>query len=297
MEYGEGFYRKSWLERRIALGGFYFRDLLRAGWLPLLVAVWWAWYLASPLLARRKGRKRSAATGDDKTIRHWALLVALLVLTSALISVQSITHTMADMRYLVMALPFVLFMSAVCADWAWQKSKPAGAVLLALLIATNFAAGPFLVKDIHKLWACPSERFTLPALLREIHQPYPSAIADAVAYLRANAAQDDTVFVNRWPDSAVLLYYLSDQLIFCCGLKHDAKLPREKLRALKAPLYAGDTIPEWLVDFRGLPETPPGYRRVYTGEAFAYPTHRPEWEYRCFRPPAGRGGVKIYRRL
>ncbi len=310
LEYGEGFYKTAWLERHVTLMGYYFRDLARSGWLPLWVALWWAYYLAVPFIASRASRAgtkhNKAARGesegkdggerDDRTVRHWALFAVLLVVTGSLISVQPLAQPIADLRYLVMALPFVLFLSAVCADWAWRKNKIAGGVVVAVLMTTNFAAWPFLMKDYHKHFGCPSERFVLPAMVREIHRPYPSAVAEAVTWLRANAARNDTVFVHPWADYAVLLYYLGDKLIFCCGLPDDAKLPREKIRALNVPVYASDAAPQWVVTMNGTATAPAGYRTVYSGQAFPYPTQRPELEYHCFAPPAGRTVAHIYRR-
>ena len=232
LEYGEGFYKTAWLERHVTLMGYYFRDLARSGWLPLWVALWWAYYLAVPFLsscASRAGTKHNKAArgesegkgedeSDGRTVRHWALFAVLLVVTGSLISVQPLAQPIADLRYLVMALPFVLFLSAVCADWAWRKNKIAGGVVVAVLMTTNFAAWPFLMKDYHKHFGCPSERFVLPAMVREIHRPYPSAVAEAVTWLRANAARNDTVFVHPWADYAVLLYYLGRQTDFLLRL-------------------------------------------------------------------------------
>ena len=76
----------------------------------------------------------------------------------------------------------------------------------------------------------------------------------------------------------------------------DAKLPREKIRALNVPVYASDAAPQWVVTMSGTATAPAGYRPVYSGQAFPYPTQRPELEYHCFAPPAGRTVAHIYRR-
>lgn len=323
-EYGENFYQATWLERRYLLLIYYFRDLTRTGWLSLGVVLWWAWYLLWPPLTslltsankKKKLLKRARKTKsliaianadknnnederERKTVHHFALFAVLLVTLSAMTSVQPpLVQPIADMRYMVIALPFVLFLSAVCVNWLWQKNGIAGGALLAVLMTTNFAAWPNTITGIHKSFGCPTTTLVLPALIREIHRPYPSAIAEAVAYLRANAAQDDTVFVDRWDDSAVLLYYLSDHLIFCCGLPDDAKLPRDKIRALNVPVYKSDATPQWWVAMNASAKVPAGYHAVYTGRAYPYPTQRPELEYRCFAPPLStdRRAMRIYQR-
>ncbi|MBE8158788.1 MAG: hypothetical protein HAW59_05300 [Betaproteobacteria bacterium] len=255
----------------------------------------------------QKGGKETAenSAGDGAAARRWALLAALMIAASALVSVQPPgKHVLSDMRYMVFALPFIIFMSAAFADWAWAKNKIAGGVLAAVLIFSHLAVRPFAVDEVHKtVFRCPTEHFPLPSLVREIHRPYPSSAGEAAAYLRKNAAQDDTIFVRPWADYAVLLYYLSDKLIFCCGLDEDAGLPREKIRALGAPVYKSDAWPTWLVLFGGATaeaiehELFGRYRKRYEGAAFSYPTHRPELEYRCFEQNTGGPFVSIYRRV
>ncbi len=46
LEYDAGFYEFSWAKRHAYLMFYYFRDLIRTGWLPLWVALWWIWFAA-----------------------------------------------------------------------------------------------------------------------------------------------------------------------------------------------------------------------------------------------------------
>lgn len=290
LEYDADIYRSGWFERHATLLFYYMRDTIQFGWLPLWAALWWAYY------AVLKKKKRTVALADDnKRVLSWALLGVLLIVISALVSVQPVhSHHVADMRYVVMALPFILFMTAVFVDWVWSRKAIWGAVLLVLVMTSNFAGYPFIRQGLLCNGGRVAENFILPALIGEIHRPYPSAIAELAAYLRDHAQDDETILV--WPpaDYAVLLYYLGDKLIFCCRLSAQASLPEDKIRALGVPLYKGDVSPRWYVaigDARKFPH----YPKVYTGETFAYPTHRPELEFRCFVPPAGGGKVNIYR--
>lgn len=306
LEYGKDTYQTPWLKRHILLAYYYFRDMIRTGWLPLWVAVWWACYIGYRLLTGGKKKKRKkkspkiAVPDDSRAIFSWAFMAALLLVITAVVSVQPVhNHQLADMRYLVAALPFILFMCAVFVDWVWDKNKIGGGILFVLLAATNLGGYPYLITFVHQQFGCQSKNFVLPALVQEIHRPYRSAIAEVSDYLRRNAAQDDTIFVQPWPDYAVLLYYMSDKLIFCCGLPDDSTLPRAQIRQLGVPIYESDAAPEWQVRFGGglRAEDKAKYEVVYVGDAYRYPTQRPELEFHCFTPPAGTSDVRIYRRI
>ena len=333
LEYGEGFYKTTWLTRHLFLLMAYFRDIIHHGWLPLWVALWWMWFSSRrsflpSLLAgfqpkakgKRKGRltfgqqlvKRFPAVFAPPTVaadagelmaRQLALLVVILTFWASIMSVQPIKHTVADMRYLLPALPFVILMAAVFADWVWSKSKAFGAGLLTVLLFSNFAGFPYIAQgalcgvNIFKPYAV-KEPFTLFALMGEVHRPYPTANGEVISYLHKHAKQDDTIFVQPWPDHAVLLYYLSDKLIFCCGLPQDALLPKDKITALNIPIYAGSVRPEWYVRVMGKDKEVGGYEKVETGTIYSYPTHRPEVEFHCFYPPNQRASrAAIYRKI
>ncbi|MGI9307588.1 MAG: ArnT family glycosyltransferase [Gammaproteobacteria bacterium] len=247
--------------------------------------------------ALRENIKDIEEEPGGETARRWAVFGVLIVAISALISVQPVyRHHIADMRYLIPALPFALFITAVCADWAWQKHKAAGGIVTAVLLFTNFAAQPFVPGLKTEFYGCPEENFPLASLAREINRPYPSAAAETTDYLRRHAAQDDKVFVQPWADYAVLLYYLNDKMIFCCGLDEDASLPREKIRALGAPVYYRDARPDWIVLMGGITDDSAGpYSKVFNGKAYGYPTHRPDFELHCFTPVVPANGPSIFR--
>ena len=309
-EYGSSAYEYSWAKRRLYLAAYYFRDWIKFGWLPLWVALWWLWFASRGARIRfmkfARPQKNAPPPEDagDKAARQWAMFAVLLFVIASAISVQPAHgHGYADMRYLVAALPFTLLMCAACADWLWAKNRAAGGALLAVLIFSNFAGFPFLRQgilckaDLHIAAYTVEEAFVLPALAREIHAPRASGTGETVAYLREHAAQDDTVFVHPRPDYSLLLYYLSDKLIFCCGLPEDTPLPKDKIRALGAPLLVEDASPpKWVVSMNNTP--PPGkYRKVFVSEAVGYPVHRPEIEFRCMGESSPLPRAQIYRRI
>ena len=310
LEYGEGFYRLPWLERHIYLLWFYLRDFVRTGWLPLWVALWWLWHASDGVLFNRQTVKKggckhkvASAMTSAVAVRQWAVLAVLVVVIGSLTSVQpAADHSLADMRYLLPALPFAVLMCAAFVNWAWSKDKIFGGAMFAILAFSNFAGHPFIVQSTLCLGGfntnySVSTPVPLMALAREIHRPYPTGISETVAYLREHAQQDDTIFVWEWEDSTVFLYYLTDQLIFCCGLPSDATLPKEKIRELGVPIYVDDGVPDWFVNMDRPRPTPDGYEQVKVGEYYTSPTNRPELEYHCFDPGDHRPRAKIYKRI
>ena len=321
LEFDSSVYQTSWIERHATLLYYYFRDMILFGWLPLWAVLWWLWRgghaLWSKINTGKKKRKKAARQPPpDNTVWHWVLMAFLLIMTSALVSVQPVHNTQfADMRYMVMALPFLIFMSAACADRLWQINRIAGAALLSLMFIGNWAGHPWRIEKLSipavirvlsgGNWAgyptFTRERLTMPALVGEIHAPYYSAVEEAVTYLNKHASQDETIYANPWQDYVMLLYYLSDKLIFCCGLSEQSQVPHEKVRSLGVPLYADDVRPDWVVLFPWGPnkirETPPDYEKVYEGKAYAYPAQRPEIEWHSFRALRGKPSIVIYRRM
>ena len=290
---GEGhIYQLGWLERHVHLVWFHLRDTILLQWLPLWVAVWWVYYLL--LLAYRKKetkarKKQRALSAEDHAVR-WAVMALLLLLFSSLLSVQPVKiNVWVDSRYMIAALPFLAFMVAFCVDWMWQKCGAwMGIPLLMAFLMSTILGFPALRPNV---FSGAAVRWTLPALWQEIHRPYQTAAHEIVDYLRQHAAQDDTVSV-RWPNNAILYFYLSEQVIFCCQLDISSHLPRKKVRALGVPLYRGDVLPVWQVVFNGNePEVKPElYQATYQAKAFYYTTQRPELEYHLFTPGRSKEG-------
>ena len=293
LEFDESVYQHSWLERRVILIYWYFRDLLRFGWLPLWVAVWLVWATATGLRANksRRGKKKkrkenkeeaaSVAALEMNAVWRHAALAFLFLFFSALISVQ-IIGSISESRYWLAAPPFL---ATVCAGFVcWLASAPRfggalAACALVALLCSNLLAQPFAYANVRtqdKFW------ITLPALVGELHAPYPSAAREVASYLRQNAKQDDAVYALPWYDNDLLLYYLNDKLVFCCSLDKKSGLPEEKVRALGAPLYTGDATPTWLAVFAPSAAPDKRYELVFESDAYFYPTQRPELERRVF---------------
>ena len=299
LEYSSDIYKTTWIERHWSLLYYYLRDIVRFGWLPFAVVLWMAGY-AAWWIWRRYFINQPLVAMDNHSIARWLVLTFLMVIITVLTSVQTLDRQIAELRHLVMALPFILLVVALFADAVWRWNRIAGIATLMTLILTNYAGGPFVRQGVF----CEdksNERFILPALIGEVHRPYPSAIDEVTAYLRRYANQNDTIYVSPWPDYVLLLYYLGDKLIFCCGLSPESSLPKDKIRALGPPLYEGESQSKWYVVFAdGRMRSPADYKLVYDGGVAPYPLQRPELELHCFVPPKASKdilGVLLYRRI
>ena len=310
LEFGEDIYQRSWLERRGYLLFYHARDIISFHWLPLWVAVWWGGYVmlcwqskkGTVKIANVKKRKKKAAWQDylaafyktdrDVMAMRWAAMALLQVFFTAMVSVQptNLKQLMIDSRYLLAALPFCAFMVAFCVEWLWQRRNAlAGFVALGVFLVSNVWGFPALKPNF---FSHATVRWTLPAFFSEVHHPYPTAIQEVVGFLRTHARDDETIEVLPRMDREVLIYYLSEQLIFCCQLnKRESVLPEEVVRTLGIPLYKKDILPTWRVYFGAFLKND-NYALVYQTESYFYPTQRPELELHLFASHSSGGGVE-----
>ena len=291
-----------WLKRHAYLIFFNFRDLMRQGWLPLWMAAWFAWFVARHIIrkfvANTSRRKNDARADEENNIIRWSVLLLLFLLFSGLLAVrgQVKTHPIADMRYIAPALMFTALIIAACIDWLWkQKWGVLCAVpILILAIVSNVPSYPYIFPN---QWTREKLRLLLPSLISEIHRPYEGSLNEALTYLNKHARRGDTIYVFPWRDSAVLQFYLSDRLIFCCALDEDSGLPKEKIRQFKIPIYRGDILPVWYVSFGVDDSIPDIYQLMFSSSKHFFPTQRPELEFHTFTPlPVGKVIMRIYRR-
>ena len=193
-----------------------------------------AWYfssIASPLCGRAgvldggNARKYSARTCPVTAVGKIVLLGALFALFAALLTQQPVwlRGVVLDFRYYVAALPLLLAMKGLFAEWVWRKSRIASGVVIAVLLFTSAGAAPFNIT-----MAFTGER-TLGlhffSFIREIHRPYPDAIHAASDYLLQHAKQDDQVYVPGFADREVLTFYIGHRVLFCSVLKENSPLP------------------------------------------------------------------------
>ena len=146
------------------------------------------------------------------------LMGALFALCSAVLSVQPVwVNPTADLRYYMAALPLLLAMKGLFAEWAWRRSRPAGAAAIAVLLFSSAGAWPFNVTNFFS--DKPTLGLHLFQFVREIHRPYRDSIRVVSDYLLEHAEQDDLVYVPWFADREALTFTVGHRVLLCCGLK------------------------------------------------------------------------------
>lgn len=312
------------------------RDLFRADWISWPVFLWFAGMLVVVRRRRRPGlpghaeagrhrargrsgpskharrarqlrRKQPAlkqAAGDGLPwlpVGRILLMGAVFAAISALLSVQPIwlPGIGLDLRYYVPALPLLLAMKGLFAEWTWRKSKIAGCVAGGVLLFTSLGAAPFNI---------PSEFTRKPTLdshpyllLREIHRPYRDVIQVVSDYLLRHAAQDDTVFVEDLVVRDELTFYLTHKVGFCGVLDENSVLPRDKLESLGLPPRIWGCSPDWIIAPGAVrqarwEEIKPHYDLDIVLDVYPVTTQRAELNRHEFEPLPAQVGVQVFRR-
>ena len=305
------FFEKMWI---------YVRELFTVDWISCPVFLWfaglalliWQFRRKQTVGASRQARRRRAddgvgmtkkILGDDFPLLATGkiiLLGALFALFSAMLSVQPVwLHPVADLRYYVGALPLLLAMKGLFAEWVWRKSKIACAMVVAVLLFSSAGAYPFNM--VMHFSGQKTLGLHLFEFVREIHRPYRDSIRTVSDYLLTHAHQDDLVYVSGFADREALIFTIGHRVLFCYVLDEDSPLPRAKVEALRASLYVGGHIPDWIVIFGALQKD--YWERVEANyviaaelDVYPYPTQRPELNMHAFAPLPQKRGVYILRR-
>ena len=246
-----------------------------------------------------------AATGCDPLIMvaRITLMGALFALFSAALSVQPVWRLVdprADLRYYMGALPLLLALKGLFAEWAWRRARLAGAAVALVLLLSSAGAWPFNLVNYHT--GEPTLGLHLLQFVREIHRPYRDSIREVSGYLLQHAAQDDLVYVPGFADREALAFAAGDRVLFCCVLDEDTPLPPATVASLGPQLMTEGTTPDWIILFGRLSEeyldrVETRYAMVAQPNVYFYPTQRPEINSHTFSPlPAGQQGVHILQR-
>ena len=204
-----------------------------------------------------------------------------------------------DLRYYVPALPLLLAMKGLFAEWVCRYSKLAGGAIVAVLLLTNVGTYPFHPIILHS-WE-RNVGFTLFQFIGEIHRPYPDATRVVSDYLLEHAEQDDLVYAQTFYESETLTVRVGHLVLFCGLLDDDAALPRATLERLRPSLYVDECTPDWIVVFGKLSDEYPErigslYDLVAQPDVYYYPTQRPNIFWHSFKPLPTRDGVSIFRK-
>lgn len=296
------------------------RDLFAADWISWPVFLWFAGVLvltwrrrryATPGQAGREKRAqpeqpaRTEPGGDGlpwTPVGRIVLLGALFAVISALLSVQPVwlPGTSLDLRYYVPALPLLLAMKGLFAEWTWRKSKIAGGVVGAVLLFTSAGAAPFNIRSVFT--GKPTLDSHPYRFVREIHRPYRDAVQVVSGYFLRHAGQDDLVYVHRFPFLRdELTFYLTGRVRFCGVLNEHSVLPRDKLESMGVPPHIWVCSPDWIIVPGSMPRAfweriKPQYDLAKLLDVYHVTTQRAELNRHEFEPLPARGGVHVFRR-
>ena len=282
----------------------YIRELFTADWISWPVFLW---FVGMTVLVYRARRTDDGGSISEKLLNFplaaagkIILMGVLFALFSAMLSVQPIwLNPFADLRYYVGALPLLLAMKGLFAEWVWRKSKVACAMVVVVLLFTSAGAYPFNM--VMYFSGQKTLGLHLFEFIREIHRPYRDSIREVSEYLLAHAEQDDLVYVPGFADREALIFTTGHHVLFCYVLDEDSPLPRAKIEALDAPyVWFGEYFPDWIVVFGALQKD--YWERVKANyvvaaelDVYPYPTQRPELNMHAFTPLPEKRGVYILR--
>lgn len=286
----------------------YLRDLFAADWISWPVFLWFVGML---LLAWTKRRLPPGSTGAARLCEVTSgnlpvgeaakivIMGALFALFSALMSVQPVwTNHNTDLRYCVGALPLLLAMKGLFAEWIWKKSRAVGIAITVAMVMSSIGAAPFNMKMVDTGERTLGSHLLL--FVREIHRPYRDAVHVVSQYLLQEAEPDDLVYVPKFAYREPLTFYAGHHVRFCCLLDQNSPLPRRRVDLLGAPLYLGKQNPDWIILFGDVSQE--YWDEVgATHEVAAKPavhhrlTQRPALNYHAFTPLPPVPGVYILR--
>ena len=292
---------QAWYVRKPTLFWWYLRDLNVTACLPWAVALGLIWTFA-------RHRKHDLVR---RVAWPWAMLVLAFFAALSFGSFQSTAlPDLAWTRYIIPVVPFLFGLTGIVLWLIGRRSRPVALVLLAVLVSTNLLTlSP---------WS-RTFRWLLPGYVWEIHHPFRTPYQAAVEFVKSNLKQDALIAVEPEFCAYPLMFYLDDQVRFCCLLNTNTPLPRSSLDRLEAPLFVEEHYPDWLIAFGSTQQTAQlaqhfcrihrendrditySYRLEKNLNTFWFDTSRPELPLHTFGPKndfdPGLESVYVFRRL
>lgn len=276
--------REVWYLRKSNLLLWNFRELNLLGCLPWTVAVSLVCFLV-PCWKKQV---------IPRTTVQWAVFSLGYVFFLALLSPQPTNvDTIADVRYLLPAVPFLAGLVGAFLWFVHQRMKIVALAIFAIIVSSNLLTlTPFNMNF----------RWLLPAYVREVHTVYPTSYGAVVNFLAKNAGEDDLIYASPQYCNYPLMFYLGQKLRFCCLLDYRTPLSEETVRKLDAPLFIEEHYPDWFVAFgshRAASQlldyfsrrhnedgtvTRFSYRLAKTLDVYWFDTSRPELPWHSFGP-------------
>ena len=149
------------------------------------------------------------ALRDDRVLQY----LAFIIIGAFSLALMTLRMGGGEVRYFTSFAPFSSSVVAAAVCWAWRRLKFAGVALAAALLLSNIAGWPFL-EDIE---TGDKLAWTLPRQAAEYHSDYPDSRRESIAYIRRHVRQDTLIYSN-YSNPGWMLWYLSDKVLFCCGL-------------------------------------------------------------------------------
>jgi hypothetical protein len=250
-------------------------------------------------LAWLEDRASQRLQAGCRPLLEFTVMTGVYLVVLSLLSPQVVEDTsMADFRYMVPVLPIA---ALLCAGSLWiiHLRWPALAICL-LLIQLNSNLLPVLLGGTKPRWL-------LPALILEVHRPYPTGTSACVQFLKDMVPRDSVVWVSPNYMFKPLQFYAGDRIKFRGVLENDKAIPRPVGDRLDPQLYVDRCKPDWAILFGaqavGLPRILyfSGGRTIRPLILGAYggQSQRPELPVHGFGPPSDvdlrRYGIYLYK--
>jgi hypothetical protein len=242
--------------------------------------------------------------------REWGVLVAASVLFLSILAPHEIRMANDEaLRYLFVLLPFLAALSGMFLWFVQRRMKLLAVALLVVLLGSNLLS-------LRPWGGVP--RFLLSDYVAEVHQPYPTAYSEVMAFLNRHAQYNDKVLAVPQHMNYPLMFYIGDRVRFASVLNSKTHLPLDLIRSLPAPLLAEENFPDWYISFGKWPMTQRdlrffsrphtrngrrieySYRLHSTLDVLYEQAHRPEIPWHSFGPhrsfDRSKHAVYIYRR-
>lgn len=288
---------EPWLTRHITLLWWNIREISHIGVLPWSLALFMVIFFF--ITSKKK---------NTSPLLEVFFIGSVNLFFIALLSPQppSLT-TIADIRYLACSMPFFALVVGIFFGFVWNSSRYLAVSLLLLSLTSNVLG---VAPGVY------SFRWFLPAYLKEIVQPYPTAYSEVSGYLLQNTTKDDTVYA--YPDhmNYPLMFYTGHHCRFACLLNKKTHLNDKEVKKFHAPLYIEENFPQWLISFGThkevmqliqffsrdhLEDEKYKYKLVDTLDVFFNDTQRPEIFWHSFGPRTDfdrkTSAVYIFKRL
>jgi len=185
-----------------------------------------------------------------RKIRFWFTFAAINCIGIVASGPQPVNGpAFSDVRYLLMTVVFLF----VLLGWTFyilhQYSRVVTWVLFGVFVTSS------ALSYVPPGWAKPYSVFkwTLPGLIYEIHNDYPTAYSETLKYINDNIPAGSTIFAHPEYTMVPFLFYTKDKYQYVGGLNRYTHLDRSVVTRLSPKFYIEEAYPDWVI-LVGFPE-------------------------------------------